>query len=180
MWPFIWKVLDWILRIWCMLEISVYFYLVVCFGAYVWSENMSARGGCCVRALFNTCVHMSVCVRVRVSLSACVLLFSLFLSSSVVFEMIRGNSMSVCGCLDGCGPWYRDPKTPPGGLCIAAPARRATFILFTAFSFFSGFFLSLYSPPSGSYVPGYGLSLDQFLSLTFLFEKVQSWNFQGT
>ena len=63
-----------------------------------------------MRALFNTCVHMSVCVRVRVSLSACVLLFSLFLSSSVVFEMIRGNSMSVCGCLDVRGRHRISPR----------------------------------------------------------------------
>ena len=37
------------------------------------------------------------------------------LYSSVVFEMIRGNSMSVCGCLDERRTDENEPHIPPRG-----------------------------------------------------------------
>ena len=97
------------------------------------------------------------------------------LSLLVSFFKCKGGAQSLCVCV-----WMdaaRDietPQTPPGSLYCGTRPEGPTIILPSAFSLFPVFFFFLVSPPVGSYVPGYGLSLDQFLSLTFLFEELES------
>ena len=163
MWPFIWKVLGWILRIWCMLKIIVYSYLFVCFGAYVSIESLSARGGWCVRALFNTCVHMSVCV------FACVLSFSLrsslplpLLSLLVSFFKCKGGTQYVCVCLDVMRQHKK--RALARFLC---PRPRSGHL--DSYARVSVVFCSTET----------GYIFFRFCSLTLLFEVLESWNFQG-
>ena len=80
-----------------------------------------------MRALFNTCVHMSVCV--------CSLAFHSFslrpplssppLSLLVSFFKCKGGAQSLCVCLDGMRG-LEMARLPPGGPFLSFTRREAT------------------------------------------------------
>ena len=87
----------------------------------------------------------------------------------------------MCVCVWMFAARDRETPKPPQGVSVSRHLPGGPHLSFLPlFLSFPVFFLSLYSPPSGSYVPGYGLSFGRFLSPTFLFEELESWNFQGT